>query len=82
MPWRRSSLIKVAEFSMYQIEFSIGTPEASMPKNAFFGPSITARRFYSFVSKDGDDEMFAPDLTDEQMKARIGHVQVNYLANA
>lgn len=49
-----------------------------MPKNDFFGPPITARRFYSFLSKDGDDEMFAPDLTDDELKARLGHVRVRH----
>ena len=44
-----------------------------MPRLAFWAP-ITAKRFLSLFAKDGDDDFFSSDLTDEELVDRLGHV--------
>lgn len=47
--------------------------EEMMPRSAFWAP-ITASRYLSLFGKDGDDDFFSSDLTDEQLQDRLGHV--------
>ena len=44
-----------------------------MPRSSFWAP-ITASRYISLFDKDGDDDFFSSDLTDEQLRERLGHV--------
>ena len=44
-----------------------------MPRSSFWAP-ITASRYVSLFDKDGDDDFFSSDLTDEQLRERLGHV--------
>lgn len=44
-----------------------------MPRSAFWAP-ITASRYLSLFSKNGDDDFFSSDLTDDELYDRLGHV--------
>ena len=44
-----------------------------MPRSAFWAP-ITASRYLSLFSLNGDDDFFSSDLTDEELYDRLGHV--------
>eukprot|EP00299_Pterocystis_sp_00344_P007893 c2767_g1_i1.p1 GENE.c2767_g1_i1~~c2767_g1_i1.p1 ORF type:complete len:298 (-),score=73.89 c2767_g1_i1:28-921(-) len=49
-----------------------GRGDHIMPRNAMFNIPLTAYRYHSFSSRLGDDDMFSSDLTDEEMKSRLG----------
>jgi pimeloyl-ACP methyl ester carboxylesterase len=54
-------------------------PDELMPRDADpcgLGNPITAYRFLSLTGKEGDDDLFSSDLSDEQLKQRLGHVSV------
>ena len=44
-----------------------------MPRSAFWAP-ITASRYLSLLDVNGEDDFFSSDLTDEQLRERLGHV--------
>ncbi|XP_022973669.1 UPF0613 protein PB24D3.06c [Cucurbita maxima] len=44
-----------------------------MPREADPSP-ITATRYYSLCSYMGDDDMFSSDLSDDQLRMRLGHM--------
>ena len=44
-----------------------------MPRSAFWAP-ITASRYLSLLDVNGEDDFFTYDLTDEQLRERLGHV--------
>ena len=48
-----------------------------MPRDAFWAP-ITASRFLSLQNLDGDDDFFSSDLSDEQLRERLGHIGTFY----
>lgn len=45
-----------------------------MPKEADESSPITANRFYSLCAYMGEDDMFSSDLTDDQLRTRLGHM--------
>ncbi|KAL0548293.1 hypothetical protein IC582_012741 [Cucumis melo] len=45
-----------------------------MPREADPSSPITATRYYSLCSYMGDDDMFSSDLSDDQLKLRLGHM--------
>ncbi|XP_030536169.2 UPF0613 protein PB24D3.06c [Rhodamnia argentea] len=45
-----------------------------MPKEADASAPITANRFYSLCAYMGEDDMFSSDLTDDQLRTRLGHM--------
>ncbi|XP_023526586.1 UPF0613 protein PB24D3.06c-like [Cucurbita pepo subsp. pepo] len=45
-----------------------------MPREASPSSPITANRYYSICSYMGDDDMFSSDLSDEQLKMKLGHM--------
>ncbi|CAN1280554.1 UPF0613 protein PB24D3.06c [Linum perenne] len=45
-----------------------------MPRDADPCAPITAYRYYSLSSFMGDDDMFSSDLTDDQLRLRLGHM--------
>ncbi|XP_039163721.1 UPF0613 protein PB24D3.06c [Eucalyptus grandis] len=45
-----------------------------MPREADEGSPITANRFYSLCAYMGEDDMFSSDLTDDQLRMRLGHM--------
>lgn len=47
--------------------------EEMMPRSAFWAP-ITASRYLSLLDINGEDDFFSSDLTDEQLRERLGHV--------
>ncbi|XP_050373932.1 UPF0613 protein PB24D3.06c [Argentina anserina] len=44
-----------------------------MPSEADLAP-ITACRYHSLCAYNGDDDMFSSDLTDDQLRLRLGHM--------
>ncbi|KAF5752307.1 hypothetical protein HS088_TW01G00215 [Tripterygium wilfordii] len=44
-----------------------------MPREADLSP-ITAYRFHSLCAYMGDDDLFSSDLTDDQLRMRLGHM--------
>ncbi|KAK9933478.1 hypothetical protein M0R45_020675 [Rubus argutus] len=44
-----------------------------MPSEADLAP-ITAYRYHSLCAYNGDDDMFSSDLTDDQLRLRLGHM--------
>lgn len=51
----------------------VGKEEEMMPRNAFWAP-ITAARFLSLQDIGGDDDFFSSDLSDEDLRLRLGHI--------
>ncbi|OVA02971.1 Protein of unknown function DUF1749 [Macleaya cordata] len=45
-----------------------------MPRQANPDAPITAYRYHSLCAYMGDDDMFSSDLTDDQLKTRLGHM--------
>ncbi|KAJ8451972.1 hypothetical protein Cgig2_016553 [Carnegiea gigantea] len=45
-----------------------------MPRNANPDAPITAYRYHSLCAYMGDDDMFSSDLTDDQLRMRLGHM--------
>ncbi|KAF5738610.1 UPF0613 protein [Tripterygium wilfordii] len=45
-----------------------------MPREADPSSPITAYRFHSLCAYMGDDDMFSSDLTDDQLRMRLGHL--------
>ncbi|KAJ4956417.1 hypothetical protein NE237_013200 [Protea cynaroides] len=46
-----------------------------MPREANPDAPITAYRFHSLCAYMGDDDMFSSDLSDDQLKMRLGHME-------
>ncbi|XP_054807347.1 UPF0613 protein PB24D3.06c-like isoform X2 [Prosopis cineraria] len=53
---------------------SEGRSSELMPRDADPNSPITAHRYNSLCSYNGDDDMFSSDLSDEQLKTRLGHM--------
>ena len=51
-----------------------GEAETLMPVEAHPDAPITARRFLSLHSVNGDDDMFSQDLTEDQLQVGLGWV--------
>jgi len=51
-----------------------GKGEEMMPRASFWAP-ITADRFFSLQGKGGVDDLFSSDLSDTELKERLGHVE-------
>ncbi|KAH6555684.1 hypothetical protein KP509_1Z236100 [Ceratopteris richardii] len=51
-----------------------GKPMELMPREASPEAPITAYRYHSLCAFLGDDDMFSSDLTDQQLKLRLGHM--------
>ncbi|KAK6930026.1 Fusarinine C esterase SidJ [Dillenia turbinata] len=45
-----------------------------MPREADSEASMTAYRYHSLCSYMGDDDMFSSDLSDDQLRLRLGHM--------
>ncbi|KAF5204552.1 hypothetical protein FRX31_005856 [Thalictrum thalictroides] len=45
-----------------------------MPREADPGAPMTAYRYHSLCSYMGDDDMFSSDLSDDQLRMRLGHM--------
>lgn len=45
-----------------------------MPREANLDAPITAYRYYSLCAYMGDDDMFSSDLSDDQLRMRLGHM--------
>ncbi|RVX21971.1 hypothetical protein CK203_001365 [Vitis vinifera] len=45
-----------------------------MPREADEGAPITAYRYHSLCAYVGDDDMFSSDLSDDQLRMRLGHM--------
>lgn len=45
-----------------------------MPRDANPDAPITASRYHSLCAYNGDDDMFSSDLSDDQLKMRLGHM--------
>ncbi|CAF2341318.1 hypothetical protein HID58_038925 [Brassica napus] len=53
---------------------SEGRAEELMPKEADPCAPISAYRYHSLCAYMGDDDMFSSDLSDDQLKTRLGHM--------
>ncbi|XP_076892123.1 UPF0613 protein PB24D3.06c-like [Bidens hawaiensis] len=53
---------------------SEGQGSELMPREANQDSPITAYRFHSLCAYMGDDDMFSSDLSDDQLKQRLGHM--------
>lgn len=53
---------------------SEGQGSELMPREANSDSPITAYRFHSLCAYMGDDDMFSSDLSDDQLKQRLGHM--------
>lgn len=53
---------------------SEGRGSELMPREANPDTPITAYRFHSLCAYMGDDDMFSSDLSDDQLKQRLGHM--------
>uniref|UniRef100_A0A7C9A8C9 Uncharacterized protein n=1 Tax=Opuntia streptacantha TaxID=393608 RepID=A0A7C9A8C9_OPUST len=53
---------------------SEGKGSELMPRNANPDAPITAYRYHSLCAYMGDDDMFSSDLTDDQLRMRLGHM--------
>ncbi|KAI5349716.1 hypothetical protein L3X38_002605 [Prunus dulcis] len=45
-----------------------------LPSEADPGAPITAYRYHSLCAYNGDDDLFSSDLTDDQLRLRLGHM--------
>ncbi|KAH9613703.1 hypothetical protein KSS87_002204 [Heliosperma pusillum] len=53
---------------------SEGKASDLMPREAKEDAPITAYRYHSLCAYMGDDDMFSSDLSDDQLKTRLGHM--------
>ncbi|XP_023879905.2 UPF0613 protein PB24D3.06c [Quercus suber] len=53
---------------------SEGRGSELMPTEADSGSPITASRYHSLCAYMGDDDMFSSDLSDDQLRLRLGHM--------
>ncbi|KAL6971443.1 hypothetical protein U1Q18_031119 [Sarracenia purpurea var. burkii] len=51
-----------------------GRASELMPREANLDAPITAYRYHSLCAYNGDDDMFSSDLSDDQLKMRLGHL--------
>jgi hypothetical protein len=51
----------------------VGRGEEMMSRDAFWAP-ITASRFLSLQDFGGDDDFFSSDLSDVELRLRLGHI--------
>ncbi|KAK4796763.1 hypothetical protein SAY86_029089 [Trapa natans] len=51
-----------------------GRGSEMMPREADPSAPITASRYYSLCAYMGDDDLFSSDLSDDQLKMRLGHM--------
>ncbi|XP_057771824.1 UPF0613 protein PB24D3.06c-like [Salvia miltiorrhiza] len=51
-----------------------GRPYDFMPRKAHPHVPITAYRYHSLCAKNGDDDMFSSDLSDDELKQKLGHM--------
>lgn len=54
---------------------SEGKSSDLMPREANPHAPITAYRYHSLCAYMGDDDMFSSDLTDDQLRMRLGHME-------
>lgn len=52
---------------------SQGKQDEMMPRKAFWAP-ITAQRFLDLQGKEGRDDFFSSDLSDDELNERLSHV--------
>lgn len=53
---------------------SEGRASELMPREANPDSPITASRYHSLCAYNGDDDMFSSDLSDDQLRMRLGHM--------
>nr|AFK45298.1 unknown [Lotus japonicus] len=53
---------------------SEGRGSELMPREADPSAPITAYRYHSLCSYNGDDDLFSSDLSDDQLRMRLGHM--------
>ncbi|ONI28607.1 hypothetical protein PRUPE_1G151200 [Prunus persica] len=53
---------------------SEGRGSELLPSEADPGAPITAYRYHSLCAYNGDDDLFSSDLTDDQLRLRLGHM--------
>lgn len=53
---------------------SEGRASELMPREANPDAPITASRYHSLCAYNGDDDMFSSDLSDDQLRMRLGHM--------
>ncbi|PSR92685.1 UPF0613 protein like [Actinidia chinensis var. chinensis] len=53
---------------------SEGRSSELMPREANPDAPITASRYHSLCAYNGEDDMFSSDLSDDQLKMRLGHM--------
>lgn len=51
-----------------------GSGSGLMPRDANPDAPVTAYRYHSLCAYMGDDDMFSSDLTDDQLRIRLGHM--------
>jgi hypothetical protein len=52
-----------------------GKGEEMLPRAAMWAP-VTANRFVDLATKEGIDDMFSSDLTEGELRERLGHLDV------
>ncbi len=52
-----------------------GKGDEMLPRASMWAP-ITANRFLDLATKEGLDDFFSSDLSDEELRARLGHLDV------
>ncbi|KAJ4968408.1 hypothetical protein NE237_015109 [Protea cynaroides] len=65
-----AEMIDLASFMMRE-----GREMDLMPREANPDAPITAYRYHSLCAYMGDDDMFSSDLSDDQLKMRLGHME-------
>lgn len=53
-----------------------GNEQEMMPRAAFWAP-ITASRYLDLFDRGGNDDYFSSDLTDAELRQRLGHIGTN-----
>ncbi|KAI4317747.1 hypothetical protein L6164_025592 [Bauhinia variegata] len=53
---------------------SEGRGSELMPREADLSSPITANRYQSLCAYNGDDDLFSSDLSDDQLRMRLGHM--------
>ncbi|CAM6095482.1 unnamed protein product [Calypogeia fissa] len=72
----RASLPETAQMlDLADSLIKVGRGQELMPREANPDAPITALRFRSLSGFLGDDDMFSSDLTDAQLKNRLGHME-------
>ncbi|KAG6435517.1 hypothetical protein SASPL_100391 [Salvia splendens] len=59
-----------------------GRPHDFMPRKAHPHAPITAYRYHSLCTRNGEDDMFSSDLSDEELKEKLGHILCRALGGA